>query len=312
MSSSQLRLLAVAAAAAALVTGCGGGGAGGASGRDRLAVVATTTQVADLVANVGGARVAVDRLLAPNTDPHEYEVRPDDVRGLAGAKLIVRSGGEVDAWLQSAIDASGSDARVVTLIDHVAVRREGADVDPHWWQDPRDAERAVAAIRDALAAADPAGAAAYRSAATAYTRRIAALDAAVARCLERVPAAARTLVTTHDALGYYARRYRIRVVGAVIPSLSTAGQASAGETAALVQAIRGARVSAIFAESSVNPKVERAIAAEAGARVGAALWADTLGPPGSSGSTYLRSIAANTRALVDGFTDGQLRCALPA
>jgi zinc/manganese transport system substrate-binding protein len=97
----------------------------------------------------------------------------------------------------------------------------------------------------------------------------------------------------------------------VIPSLSTQAQASAGETAELVRTIRSAGVTAIFAESSVNPKVEQAIASEAGAHVGRALWADTLGPEGSDGATYLESIASNTRAIVDGFTDGATRCALP-
>jgi ABC-type Zn uptake system ZnuABC Zn-binding protein ZnuA len=308
--SRRLRPAAALLVAVAL-SGCASGGGGTASGRERLAVVATTTQAADLVANVGGDRVAVTRLLAPNADPHAYEVRPDDVRALASAKVVVRSGGDLDAWLQGAIDASGTAARPLVLIDRVAIRRERGEIDPHWWQDPRNAVRAVAAVRDALAAADPAGAGAYRAAAAAYARRIAALDAAVARCMARVPAAKRRLVTTHDALGYYARRYGIQVIGAVIPSLSTAGQASAGQTAALVRAIRRARVSAIFAESSVNPKVERAIAAEAGARVGRPLWADTLGPPGSDGATYLGSIAANTRALVDGFTAGQRTCRLP-
>ena len=43
----------------------------------------------------------------------------------------------------------------------------------------------------------------------------------------------------------------------------------------------------IFAESSVNPKVEEAIAREAGARIGAELWADSLGPEGSDGATYI-------------------------
>jgi zinc/manganese transport system substrate-binding protein/manganese/iron transport system substrate-binding protein len=101
------------------------------------------------------------------------------------------------------------------------------------------------------------------------------------------------------------------VIGTVIPSLSTAGQPSAGQTAQLIQTIRRAGVSAVFAESSVNPKVEQAIADQAGAHVGGALWADTLGPPGSSGATYLSSIAANTRTLVDGFTGGSQTCALP-
>ena len=140
-------------------------------------------------------------------------------------------------------------------------------------------------------------------------RRLRALDAAVRRCIAEIPADERTLVTTHDALGYYARRYGLRVVGTVIPSLSTQGQASAGDLAKLVDTIRRERVRAIFAESSVNASVEDAIAQETGARVGAPLWADALGPEGSSGATYEGSIRANTVAIVEGLT-GET-CSLP-
>jgi zinc/manganese transport system substrate-binding protein/manganese/iron transport system substrate-binding protein len=101
------------------------------------------------------------------------------------------------------------------------------------------------------------------------------------------------------------------VIGTVIPSLSTAGQPSAGDTAKLVSTIRDTGVKAIFAESSVNPKVEAAIARETGAKVGKPLWADTLGPEGSDGATYMRSIASNTAAMVDGFTGGAASCSLP-
>jgi len=290
---------------ASLVFAACGSDAGRAAGADeRVHVVATTGQAADLARQVGGNRVDVTALLAPNADPHDFEVRPDDVKALADAQLVVRSGGELDDWLDGAIDSSGSDAPVLTLADHVAV----VDGDPHWWQDPRNAVRAVAALRDALAAADRGGADAYRRSATAYAARLARLDRAVAACIGKVPRAQRTLVTTHDALGYYARRYGIRVVGAVIPSRSTVAQPSAGEIAALVQTIRREHVKAVFAESSVNPDVEGALAREAGARIGRALWADTLGPKGSDGATYVDSIASNTAALVDGFTGGETEC----
>jgi ABC-type Zn uptake system ZnuABC Zn-binding protein ZnuA len=296
------RLLTILAALLAVaLAGCG---EESASGSGRVQVVATTGQAADLARAVGGPRITVTGLLAPNADPHEFEVRPDDVKALARARLIVRSGGDLDDWLDGAIDSGGADAPVLTLADHVA--RAGDD--PHWWQDPRNAVRAVAALRDALVRVDPAGAAAYRRAAAGYSARLRRLDRAVAACIARVPAAERTLVTTHDALGYYARRYGIRVVGAVIPSRSTVAAPSLGDTAALVRTIRREHVAAVFAESSVRPDVEQAIADEAGARVGRALWADTLGPPGSDGATYVDSIVANTAALVDGFSGGAIAC----
>ena len=263
---------------------------------------------------MAGDRADVVGLLSANADPHDYEIRPDDVKALAGADLVVRSGGDLDEWLEPAIESSGADAETLALIDHVDTRA-GADgddeLDPHWWQDPRNAVKAVAAIEAALGKADPDGAATYERNAGAYTGELTALDEAVATCIDRIPAAQRKLVTTHDALGYYANRYGLEVIGAVIPSLSTQAQASAGEVAELVDTIERAGVKAIFAESSLNPKLEEIVADESGASLGKALWADTLGPEGSDGATYVQSIAANTRAIADGLSGGAVSCALP-
>jgi ABC-type Zn uptake system ZnuABC Zn-binding protein ZnuA len=249
-----------------------------AGGDGRTLVVATTTQAADLARNVAGDDVEVVGLLSPNADPHDYEIRPHDLEALADADLVVRSGGDVDEWTLEA----GSDAPVVTLM-------QGGD--PHWWQDPRSAIAAVGVLERALGAD-----------ASAYEERLRALDRAVAACVAGIAPAQRKLVTTHDAMGAYASRYGLQVIGTVIPSLSTRGQPSAGEVADLVRTIREQGVQAIFAESSVNAKVEQAIARETGAKVGRPLWADTLGPPGSDGATYIDSIAANTRAITEGLT----------
>jgi ABC-type Zn uptake system ZnuABC Zn-binding protein ZnuA len=288
---------------------CGGDSAASGSGAGSFRVVATTTQVADLARNVAGTRASVTQILAPNTDPHEYEVRPGDVKALIEADLVLRSGGDVDEWLDDALSAAGVDKSDVVDVGEAA-GLEGDD--PHWWQDPARVEKGVTAIRDALVKADPGGAAAYRAGASRYLARLRALDASVRACMSRVPANQRLLVTSHDALGYYARRYGIRVIGAVIPALTTAAQPSAGDVAKLVDTIERTGVRTIFAESSVNPKVEQAIARQTGARIGPPLWADSLGPKGSTGATYLGSIAFNTQALASGFTSGAVKCKVAA
>jgi ABC-type Zn uptake system ZnuABC Zn-binding protein ZnuA len=320
---ARLVLASLVLAVTAAVVGCGEDGpAAPADAGPR--VVATTTQAADLVRKVAGDRAQVTQLLTANADPHGYELRPRDVEAIAGADLVVRSGGDLDDWLAEAIEQSAADAPVVTLIDSVRSLEGGheeahadeeehtEEVDPHWWQDPRNAAIAVGEIERALAIVDPEDAQGYRDRAAGYRERIAQLDRAVRECWARVPAGRRKLVTTHDALGYYARRYGIEVVGTVIPSLSTQGEASAGELAELTRTIRRERVRVVFAESSVNSKVERAIAAESGAEIGRALWADTLGPEGSDGATYLQSIVSNTEAIVAGVTGGAIACDLPA
>jgi ABC-type Zn uptake system ZnuABC Zn-binding protein ZnuA len=296
--SAALLLLTV------VIAGCSSS-SGGGSGHGTQ-VVATTTQVADLVRNVGGKRVQVDQILKPGSDPHEYEPRPSDAQGLLDAKLVVRSGGDVDTWLDGLLKQAGGKAPILTLIDRVP--HQGGD--PHWWQNPRNGALAVAAIRDALMKADPAGAVTYRRNAAAYIARLQRLDAGIARCVSRLPRSQRKLVTSHDALGYYARRYGFQIVGAAIPSLSSRAQPSAASTQRLIRQIQRQHVRAIFPESSLNPKLEQAIAREAHASVAGALWADSLGPKGSGGFTYAGSLADNTKTIVSALRGGRVMCRL--
>lgn len=304
---------------AVIVAMAGCGDDSDSSGSASVDVVATTTQVADFVRNVGGDRVAVHQILPPNADPHGYEPRPSDAKAVADSQAIFRSGGDADEWMDGVIDNAGSDAPDVTLIDDVRTREGGHehehehsdDVDPHWWLDPRNVELAVPVIRDELIQLDPDGRATYERNATRYLARLKSLDEQTAACIEKLPPAQRALVTSHDALGYYADRYGLEVVGAVIPSLSTQAQPSAKDISELVEEVREHDVEAIFPESSLSPKLEDAIARESGATTGGELWADTLGPEGSSGATYIDSIAANTATIVKGLSGGAIECRPP-
>jgi ABC-type Zn uptake system ZnuABC Zn-binding protein ZnuA len=288
-------IAAVALLGAFIQAGCGEDQSG--AGRPEVKVVATTPPVADMVRQVAGRAVEVRGLLPPGADPHGYEPRPSDVRELSEADLVVRSGGEVDEWLSDLLDSAGGDAPVVTLIE--SVRR--LDDDPHWWQDPRNAVAAVEAIRRGLAGADPGGRPGYASRARRYAETLRRLDRSIAACVARIPASGRKLVTTHDALGYYARRYGLEVIGALIPSRSSRGQPSAREVERLVAQIERQKVKAIFPESSLDSRLEGAVSRESGARVGATLYTDSLGPTGS----YVGSLQANTEAIVEGLTGGE-------
>ena len=303
----------------ALVAGAAGCGDDDprASGSE-LTVVATTTQVADFVGNVGGDRVDVHGILGTNADPHDYEPRPSDVGAVAEAPLVFKSGGDIDGWLDELIENAGGDPKVVSMIDSVRTI-EGADghgegedadeeIDPHWWEDPRNAIRAVEAIRDALIEADPTGRATYERGASAYVRRLEALDREIADCMRRVPTDKRKLVTTHDALGYFAERYDVEVVGALIPSLSTQAQPSARDISELVDQIRVEGVEAIFPETALNQRLENAVSREAGAEVGGQLWADALGPEGSGAETYLDAMRKNANTMAEGMSGGGVSC----
>jgi ABC-type Zn uptake system ZnuABC Zn-binding protein ZnuA/ABC-type Mn2+/Zn2+ transport system permease subunit len=306
-------LAATSLAVIALVAAGCAGGTGAKPGQ--IEVVATTTQIGDFVRNVGGSAVAVDQILQPNSDPHEYEPRPSDVVATAAAKLVFVNGDELDGWMDQVVDDSGSSAQVVDLGAGVPDRLPGASsgaeasrYDPHWWHDPRNAEAAVREIARRLEQVDPAHRREFESSARAYLVKLQTLDASIARCVDSVPRPRRKLVTDHDAFGYFAQRYGIDVVGAVIPSQTTEGQPSARDLQALIDTIEREHVAAVFPESSLSSKVAVQIARQTGASADYSLYGDTLGPEGSDGATYLRMEAANADAMARGFTGGRRGC----
>jgi zinc/manganese transport system substrate-binding protein len=266
-------------------------------------VVATTTQLQDLVRNVGGSRVSVTGILEPNVDPHEYEPKPSDAVALARARLIVESGVGLDAWMGKLIDEAGGDAPVFVASKGLKIRPGDAEEpkgDPHWWHDPANFERAATALARSLGNVDRAGRATYIRNAARYVATLKAMDTANMRALREVPVARRKLVTNHDAFAYFAAHYDIAVLGSVLSSLSSSAQPSAQDISDLVRRIRAAHVRAIFTESSINPKLEQQIAPEAGVRVYADLYGDTLGPAGSKGATYVQMERWNVTAIVAG------------
>ena len=224
-----------------IAAGCGDSGSGESG---QIEVVATTTQIGDFVREVGGDSVEVNQIIQPNTDAHEYEPRPSDIEGAVGADLVFANGADLDGWIDQVVSESGSDAGIVELAVAVPVKlpgetsgAEASTYDAHWWHDPRNAEAAVEEIRDRLAEAEPSNAAQFRRNADAYLAKLRALDRGIARCMDSVPAAERKLVTDHDAFGYFAERYGITVVGAVIPSQTTQAQPSAKDVSELVDRI---------------------------------------------------------------------------
>jgi zinc/manganese transport system substrate-binding protein len=315
--SHPLVAAVAAVAATALLTACGAGGADG-SATAAVKVVATTTQLGDIVRRIGGTGADVTQILRPNTDPHEYEPRPSDVAATAGARVVFESGNNLDAWAKQIVEQAGGHPTTVVLADSNVHRVRGqssgpeaSKYDPHWWHDPTNVEAAIPVIRDALTRANPNAKALFDRNAAAYLNRLRRLDAGIKRCIDQVPRAARKLVTDHDAFNYFARRYAITVIGAVIPSQTTQAQVSAGEVAALIKTIRREHVKAVFPETSVNAKLAGAIARASGARADYTLYGDTLGPEGSPGSTYLTMEQANADAMVRGFTDGAHNCTIP-
>jgi len=265
-----------------VLAGCGSGGVTD----DRLKVVATTTVFADLVARVGGDRVDVVSLVPKGGEVHTFDPTPSDVRRLVQADLVVRNGLGLDDWLAGLARDAGATAPIVALGEDLpgvtylggsagTGTGGGEPVNPHLWLNAAYAGLYVDRIADALATADPAHAADYRTAGETYGAELAALDEETRTRLGAIPAKDRKVISFHDAFPYFAEAYGLTVSGTVVES---PGQdPSAAQVEALVRTIDREGIRAIFAEAQFNDDLAQAIAGETDAVVVSDLHTDTLG-----------------------------------
>ena len=265
-----------------------------------LAVVATTSVLADFASEIGGDRVQVASVVPVGGDPHKFEPRPSDAALIAQAELVLDNGLGLSPWFHAL--ASNVTGQLVTLTDEVQAQAldSSGTPDPHMWMaPPLVLEGYLPAIERALAELDPAGASYYARRAAKYRERLTALDNELRKEMATIPESNRILVTTHDAYSYFARHYGLGEPVTLV-GVSTEQEPSAQTVAAMVARIRSARVPTVFVETTVNPAVLEQAAKEGGAQVGRPIYGDSLGTPGSGADTYEEMMRANVAALVAG------------
>ncbi len=279
-------------------------GAESSGGDDtRPAVVATSTLIADWAAEVGGDHIALTGILQPGADPHVYEPVPADSIAFEQADLILYNGYNLEPNLIRLLNAAGVNAQraaIGEVVPPLDLETGTSTVpDPHVWGDVSNAVPMVEAIRDQLIELAPDQEALFTQNAAAYIAELNQLDAWIEAQTATIPPDQRQLVTTHDAFQYYASAYGLSVIGTLI-GLSTEEQPSARTVQELVTSIQTLGVPAIFAETTINPQLITTVASEAGVPLAPTqLYSDSIGAPGSDGDTYLKMMAANTRAIVE-------------
>jgi zinc/manganese transport system substrate-binding protein len=271
--------------------------------QDKLPVVASFSILADMVRQIGGARVEVSSLVGPGQDVHVYAPTPQDARRLTQARLIVINGLKFEGWIDRLVKSSGAKARIAVATKGIAPLKEqgsghghGHDhADPHAWQSLSNAKIYVANIRAALIDADPAGKADYEAQAQAYLAQLSAVETELRAAIAAIPAERRKIITTHDAFGYFAAAYGVEFIAPV--GVSTESEASAQDVARIIRQIRAQKIPAVFLENVTDPRLARQIAAESGAKLGGALYSDSLSPPDGPAGTYIDMVRHNIREL---------------
>lgn len=264
-----------------------------------LRVASLSTITTDLANQVGGRHVLISPIVKAGTDPHEFEPSPSDVKNVAKADLVLFTGKGMEGFLAKLEDAAGGRVTFVDVgrdIPSLTMTEEGRRVDdPHWWHDVGNMKRATRTVMAAFIKTDPAHAADYQRNAEAYLASLNELDRWIRVRMAELPRSQRKLVTSHDALQYFARDYGFVILP--IKGVSTGEEPSSMHVRELIEIIRRERVKAVFLESIENSRAVEQVGAETGAKTGGILYSDGLGD--TEASTYESMMKHNVSTIVD-------------
>ncbi|MEX0718668.1 MAG: zinc ABC transporter substrate-binding protein [Planctomycetaceae bacterium] len=294
----------------AAIIGCGGNDPENAGpqpavfdGPRPMRIVATTGMVADIVRQVAGDAAAVTALMGPTVDPHRHKPNREDNQAIENADIVFYSGLNLEGRMADTFARYGRNGKpvyaVTEKLDESQLREPpefDGHYDPHVWMDVTLWSECVGFVADALAEFDPPNAEPYRANAAAYRAELERLDAYAKETIASIPAEHRTLVTSHDAFGYFGRAYGIEV--SAVQGITTEAEAAIADVNALVELIIQRKIPAIFVESSVPPKniqhvMEACRAGGWDVRLGGELFSDAMGEEGAYEGTYIGMIDHN-------------------
>ncbi|MDP7112946.1 MAG: metal ABC transporter substrate-binding protein, partial [Myxococcota bacterium] len=197
-----------------------------------MRVVTTTTDLAALVREVGGARVRVTAICKGGQDPHHLRARPGHMVLLSRADLLVAVGLELEVgWLPLLVQGARNPAinpgrpgyldasTAITAIEvpRGGVDRSGGDVhafgNPHYWLDPENGRKVAALVAHRLARLDPGGSAHFEARRKAFDARLVAAIARWTRAM--APRRGTPVVSYHRTFSYLFARFGLRQAGTV-------------------------------------------------------------------------------------------------
>ncbi|MEY3989925.1 MAG: hypothetical protein RI985_1006 [Chloroflexota bacterium] len=291
-----------------LMTACSSGAVAGA-----MNILATTSQIGDIVQQLVGKTVPHSTLIRTGLDPHTYKATQSDLQRFNDARLILYNGMNLEASLERVLTQMPDSISVASLADaynpsELLTSEDGNELDPHVWFDIQLWRKAVAYVAEVIGNIDESLQPLIAQRLPQYDQELAALDAEINAQLDQIPVAQRVLVTAHDAFGYFGRAYGFEVLG--VQGLSTATEAGIQDMSRLADVIVTRNVPAIFVESTVSPRTIEALQAAVSNRggsvqLGGELYSDSLGDAGSIAGTYVGMMRHNVQTIVTALTGGK-------
>ena len=279
----------------------------------RLQVIATTSIVGDVVAQIGGDAIDLDVMIPLGVDPHAYQATPGDIARVADADIVFINGAGLELFIDSLIENAGGLTQVISVSEGIEFLEEDHDddeeaedrgeeeeedheFDPHVWMDPNLVMIWADNIATSLGELDPDNAAVYQANAEDYKAALSDLDAWIREEVQKIPEANRLIVMDHLVTGYFSAQYGFREVGAIIPSFSTLAEPSASQLAELVDTIAELNAKAIFVSNTVSPALAERVAEDTATQL-VFIYDDSLSDADGPAANYLDFMRYNVSTI---------------
>ncbi|MGK0553470.1 zinc ABC transporter substrate-binding protein [Macrococcus capreoli] len=284
-------------------------GACGKSNNHQLKIVTTNSILYDMTKQVVGNQAQVTNIVPIGQDPHEYEVKPQDIKAITDADIIIYSGMNLETgsgWFQKALKQANKDLSAKEVIEaskgvqpiYLNHKQDKSSLDPHAWLSIQNGMQYVHNISNAIQQADKSHAKQYQKNTLSYTDQLRALNEKYKDKFKDIEQSKRHLITSEGAFKYFARDYDIH--HAYIWEINTDKQGTPEQMKQAVDYVKKNNVKSLFVETSIDQRSMKSLSETTHVPIHGEVYTDSIGKKGTDGDSYYKMMEHNIKVIHDG------------
>ncbi|UQW81145.1 manganese ABC transporter substrate-binding lipoprotein MntC [Staphylococcus edaphicus] len=274
---------------------------------EKLKVVTTNSILYDMVKNTGGDNVDIHSIVPIGQDPHEYEVKPKDIKALTDADIVLYNGLNLETgngWFDKALsqaNKSTKDDSVVKVSDKVKplylndAEGDASKQDPHAWLSLENGIKYVETIRDALLKHDKNHKEDIESHSKDYIAKLKSLNKESHEKFNDIPKDRRAMITSEGAFKYFSKQYDIKP--GYIWEINTEKQGTPEQMKQAIEFVKDNKLKHLLVESSVDKKSMQSLSEETKKDIYGEVYTDSIGQEGSKGDSYYNMMKSNIETI---------------
>ncbi|MEB8092698.1 manganese ABC transporter substrate-binding lipoprotein MntC [Mammaliicoccus lentus] len=275
----------------------------------KLKIVTTNSILDDMTKEVTKGNAEITSVVPIGQDPHEYEIKPKDVKAITDADIIIYNGFNLESgngWFEKALEQANkkiTDKNVIQATEDVKpIYLKGGEgdekkIDPHAWLSIKNGIQYVNTIEKHLSKLDDEHKDDYKANADKYTEKLDKLDDEMSKAFNDIDKKKRAFITSEGAFKYFAKAYDI--TPGYIWEINTEKQGTPDQMKQAVNFVRDHNLKALTVETSVDKKSMQTLAEETNLKIQGEVYTDSIGTKDSDGNSYYNMMEHNVKVIHD-------------